>query len=429
MGVKKGTRHIAMPSPKPRTEYIPPSDAPGLHFLNYEDDLQHAVPIEQVIAGQPIENEHGQYFNFEARYPLASTYGNQPLGNLLTVPMETVAAITGDEAWLNLSWQDVLFIDTETTGLEIAAGTVAFLIGVGYLDGDDFVVRQVFMRDFNEETALLHDLHALCQRFGAVASFNGKTFDIPLLENRFILSRLSPDLFDGPHFDLLHPSRRIWHRRLENCKLATLEQEILNLQRTQADVPGYFIPSLYRKYLVDHDARPMAGIFYHNELDIVSMASLATMLGQVFDDADHPQPALDPIDRLSLGLWHQAMGNSARAESALIEALAQSLPPEMRQAGLKNLAWLYKRDSRHDQAESLWQELAAGPDNLPALEELAKYYEWQQKDFGKALTCIDYALQIAAAGPETWQQKETLAAWEHRRARVKRKLNQTEGGV
>lgn len=428
LGVKQGTRHIVIPPPKPQTEYIPPVEAPPLHFLLYQDDLQHAAPIEAVIAGQEIANERGRYFNFEARYPLASAYGRQPLAALLAVPMETVAAITGDDRWLDLLWRDVLFIDTETTGLEIAAGVVAFLIGVGYLDGPDFVVRQVFMRDFDEETALLHDLRALFARFKAVASFNGKTFDLPLLENRFVLARLLTDLFDAPHFDLLHPARRLWHRRLENCKLGTLEKEILGVTRTQADVPGYFIPSLYRKYLVDHDARPMAGIFYHNEMDVVSMAALAAVLGQyfAFAETDEP-PELDPVEWLGLGLWRRQLGHFDPAENALNRALAQSLTPELRQLALKNLAAHLKQNARSAEAESLWQELAATPDSLLALEELAKYYEWQTGDFGRALTCIDYALQTLRAQGESWQKQEALAAWEHRRARVDKKQEKSAG--
>ncbi|MFQ5578453.1 MAG: ribonuclease H-like domain-containing protein, partial [Anaerolineae bacterium] len=413
----------ALPPPKPPpADPAPNSETFPHHFLNYRDDLQHAVPIEAVIAGQVIQNERGQYFNFEARYPLAAPYGHLPLANLPSVPMQTIAAITGDDRWPGLTWRDVLFIDTETTGLEIAAGTVAFLIGVGYLDEADFVVRQVFMRDFNEEQALLQDLRALFRRFKAVASFNGKTFDLPMLENRFVLARLFSPLFDGPHLDLLHPARRMWRRRLENCKLATLEQEILDVSRTQADVPGYFIPSLYRKYLVDHDARPMAGIFYHNEMDIVSMAALTIALSQHLAGADDAHP----VDLLSAGLWQQHLGRPARAEQSLRAALAAPLPPHLRPPALTGLAYLLKRQGRPAEAEPLWRELAAQTEytagNLTALEELAKYYEWQQKDFEAALRHIARALDSLRAWPPGPQKQQPLAAWEHRQARVQKKL-------
>lgn len=427
LGLRKGTRHIDVPPPKPRpTETVPSADLTPLHFMNYQDDLQHAAPIENVVPGQVIKNNHGQYFNVEARYPLQADYGKYPLSHLLDVPMESIALITGDDRWHSLRWQDVLFIDTETTGLEIAAGTVAFLIGVGYIDGADFVVRQVFMRDFDEEMALLHDLQTLCGRYQALASFNGKTFDAPLLENRFVLARLFIDLFDGPHLDLLHPARRLWRRRLENCKLATLETEILGLQRTQADVPGYFIPSLYRKYLVDHDARPMAGIFYHNELDIVSMAALTALINRHLRYPENPDaPPVTPphpLDMISAGLWHIHLGRSDKAEFLLTQALSQTLSPDTHQTALTALAYLLKRSQRLPEAEACWQELAAIPGNLCALEELAKYYEWHVKDFNNALTCIDYALKTLAGQPDTPQTGGIRAAWIHRQSRVQRKL-------
>jgi uncharacterized protein YprB with RNaseH-like and TPR domain len=425
LGLQRGVKHIRLPPPKPRpteppinTETIP------LHFLNYEDDLQHAAPIEAVIPGAVIENAHGQYFSFEARYPLTGLHGQQPLLNLLHVPMSTVVTITKDEAWLDLSWRDVLFIDLETTGLEIAAGTVAFLIGIGYLDRDDFVVRQVFMRDFNEEVALLHDLHEWCERFGAVVSFNGKTFDLPLLENRFVLARLFPDLLDNPHLDLLHPARRLWRRRLENCKLATLEAEVLGVERTQADIPGHFIPSLYRKYLVDHDARLMAGIFYHNEVDIVSLATLTATLSQHLSLLDHPDPVahFHPVDILSVGLWQQHLGDLTAAEDSLKLARSRPLPPDLHAYATTELAYLLKRQTRYAEAEPLWQELALDSNPFLALEELAKYYEWHCKDFEKAMTCISYARQLLNDQPQTWQTKAMQTAWEHRKQRVRQKL-------
>ena len=424
LGVRQGVKHIPTPPPKPLPSDPPVNTEPvPLHFLNYEDDLQHPVPIDGVVPGTVIENSQGKYYCVEARYPLSGRHGELPLEALLEAPMQAVAAITGDDEWLELGWQDVLFIDLETTGLQLAAGTVAFLIGVGYLDGAEFVVRQIFMRDFDEEPALLHDLESLCRRFKAVASFNGKTFDLPLLENRFVLARLLPDLLDAPHFDLLHPARRIWRRRLPNCKLATLEAELLGVERTQADVPGYFIPSLYRKYLVDQDARPMAGIFYHNEVDIVSMAALAPLLIQHFTLLDQADPAahFQPIDMVSVGFWLQDLGQLDTAETILKLALTQSLPDDLTTQAKTRLAYLLKRQTRYSEAESIWQELVLGPNPLPALEALAKYYEWQSKDFDNALKCIDYALVTIEAYLSDWQLADAQAAWEHRKKRVQRK--------
>jgi tetratricopeptide (TPR) repeat protein len=205
--------------------------------------------------------------------------------------------------------------------------------------------------------------------------------------------------------------------------LATLEAEILGVERSQADIPGYFIPSLYRKYLVDQDARAMAGIFYHNELDIVSMASLAAVLGQQIRLLDQPDALeqTDPVDLFSLGLWYQHLGHVEAAEAALKQVLNRSLPDDLQPVARTELAYLLKRQNRLDEAEALWQALVIGPQPLLALEELAKYYEWQRKDFESALTCIDYALQILADQLAAWQVKEARAAWERRQHRVQGK--------
>ncbi|MEG0768084.1 MAG: ribonuclease H-like domain-containing protein, partial [Clostridia bacterium] len=115
-----------------------------------------------------------------------------------------------------------LFLDTETTGLR-GAGTVAFLIGVGFVQDEGFVVRQLLMRDYPEEPALLEELAQLLPRFDRVVTFNGKSFDIPLLRDRFTMARLRARWRELPQLDLMHPSRRVWRLRLQNCRLSNLE--------------------------------------------------------------------------------------------------------------------------------------------------------------------------------------------------------------
>ena len=381
------------------------------------------APVEALLSGQVIQNSHGQYFKLIRPYPLHQTHGHSPLSHFKQISRKTIATITADASWLDLAWEDILFIDTETTGLDTSAGTHAFLIGVGYVDAPNFVVEQYFMRDFDEENALLQDLHGLCQRFTALVSFNGKTFDVPLLENRFTLARAFIDLADWPHFDLLHPSRRMWRRRLDNCKLSTLEAEILGVERTQQDVPGFLIPSLYRHYLQGGDARPLAGIFYHNELDIASMAALVGVLGQYVESAVQVKTALPQIDQFSLGLWLEHLGQTEPAEAILKDFIEQCSVSETRTLALTKLAYLLKRQQRYQEAESYWQELVLGPDKLLALEELAKHYEWRTKDFTKALKCVDYGLKTIAAWREGVEKQAAWAVWTHRQTRVQAKIS------
>lgn len=428
LGLRRGTSHIVIP-PASSTP-IPSQNQPDFlqAFLTDYSPFETAAPIETVLPnGVVVDNNRGQYFQVESRYPRAEVYGRIQLTKLQQVGFDIISTITRDELWHDFTWQDVLFVDLETTGLEIGAGTLAFLIGVGYVDNDDFVVRQFFIRDLDEEAALLQDLADLSDQFRAIVSFNGKTFDLPLLENRFTMSRQFTDWLDAPHFDLLHPSRRIWRRRLENCRLGTLEAELVGVQRTQADVPGYLIPSLYYKYLEDNDARFMAGIFYHNELDIVSMAALTAVLGAHFNLLTDSNPAANfhPIDILSVGLWHQHLGNIDQAEILFNLALDQPLPEPLQVLANTSLAYLLKRQNRYSEAEPLWQGLVLGPEPLMALEELAKYYEWQQKDFESALRCIEFALSQLAQSPASYTGQAQHQAWQHRRNRVQRKQTQT----
>jgi len=126
-------------------------------------------------------------------------------------------------------------LDTETTGLAGGAGTYIFLVGVGYFEGDQFYVRQYFMRDYNEERALLSALNDLLANFKAVVTYNGKTFDLPLMESRYIMSGMKMSLKDPYHFDLLYPARRLWKRRLMSCSLSTVEREILKVSRSRSE--------------------------------------------------------------------------------------------------------------------------------------------------------------------------------------------------
>lgn len=445
LGLKKGVAEIRQPPPKPRPTELPLPDTPvPLQFLAYQFDKHNPAPIEAVIPGAVIENEYGRYFSFEGRYPLAAQHGERTLGQLLDLPLDVVAATSGDERWRGLSWRDVLFIDTETTGLDVAAGTVAFLIGVGYVAGDAFVTRQVFMRDFEEELALLADLARLFERFEALVSFNGKSFDLPLLQDRLTIARLQPglltrsgaDVLASPHFDLLHPARRLWRRRIGACNLAHLETQVLGVRRSQADIPGYWIPTLYRTYLVTGDARPLAGVFYHNEVDVLSMVSLAAeicrhLTWHLGDEAgDDVLASANPLDLLSLGIWYDALGHTPAAERALRASLTQEMEAEAFETAVSQLAGLLKRAGRAGEAVPLWEALAATKRHLSAFEELAKFYEWRAKDLLQAETWTRQALALIEGWVNNWQKQAALADWEHRLARLERKLESrgTGGG-
>src|SRR6059058_5610599 len=216
-----------------------------------------APPAHEVLGGELVETGAGPLLVVRREYPLTHTHGREPLGPAFTAPLELLSTVARAAAPAGDS-RRLLFLDTETTGLAGGTGTYTFLVGVGRLDGDRFVVVQYFMRDFDEEPALLAALVPLLEQAAGVVTFNGSAFDLPLLETRFVLARRRwpPRL---PHLDLLRPARRVFAPRCADCRLTTLEREVLGLER-EDDVPGALIPTLYFDFLRSRRAAPLARV-------------------------------------------------------------------------------------------------------------------------------------------------------------------------
>jgi tetratricopeptide (TPR) repeat protein len=280
-------------------------------------------------------------------------------------------------------------------------------------------VRQFFLRDPGEEGEFLATLDAFLRRFSVLVTFNGKSFDWPLLENRFIGHRQfrRPPLVDPPHIDLLHPARRLWRRRLQSCALSSLESAILQVERTEEDVPGWMIPSLYFAYLRSGDATALRRVFYHNLYDILSLAILAIHLDHVL--ADPMAGAVrDAPDFVCLARQYDLAGDTDRAIACLEAALQHEPGPEDRREALTRLAAIHKRERRWDVALALWDRLLEEGTEaaLFALVERAKYYEHVERDYLEALDEVQRALQLAElAGPSV---QVDIGDLEHRRGRL-----------
>ena len=177
----------------------------------------------------------------------------------------------------------MVFWDTETTGLG-GPGTYVFLVGLGYFEDDAFVVRQHFIRSPDEEPAMLQEIATALPQWPTMTTFNGASFDLPLLRSRLRSHGIAMDLQDVLHCDLLYGARRLWRGQLPNCRLQTLERHILDLAR-QDDVPSSQVPGLYRDYLEHGDLGSLDGVFYHNVLDIISLAGLMTAMHEHVQEA------------------------------------------------------------------------------------------------------------------------------------------------
>lgn len=371
------------------------------------------------------ETEFGGCVVRDKVYPLSFSQGDELLGALLAHLPKTAVPYLRDPRLESTSFTDALFIDTETTGLA-GAGTIAFMVGVAFFDvqklangtsGYVFVVRQYFLRDHGDELAMLRLLEQLAASKRFLVSFNGRSFDIPLLNNRYLMNRQPTPFGDMPHFDLLQPARRLWRERLGSCALGELEKTLLGVRRTHEDVPGYLIPNMYHDYVRTGDPDEMVRVFYHNHEDMLSMVTLATKLMRLLETGEG-----HPTDLLSLGKWQADLGLMAQAEATLQQAAAGDLPLMLYQTALSRLALLYKKNGRRAEAVPIWQQLAATSyDDVSAHVELAKFYEWHEIDLSQAIIWTEQGVALVQRWRVRSHAQLVEAELVHRLARLQRK--------
>jgi uncharacterized protein YprB with RNaseH-like and TPR domain len=381
------------------------------------------VPLEELVGGMCVPNELGEFFQVETSVHLELRHGDVPLSRVRTIAPETVGLLTAEPALDSFDLQGSVFLDTETTGLAGGAGTAAFLIGLGWFDGERFCVRQYFMRDYHEEPALLHALAAELGRFDRLVTFNGKMFDVPLLDTRFRLNRGSFPLADAPHLDLLHPARRLWKARLESCRLQSLEAELLGLRRS-GDIPGEEIPQVYFDWVRRRDARMLARVFEHNRQDIVSLAALAVFACRWLEEGR----AEDPRDVYSLARVLERARLYERSEAEYRRALAVGAG-SLRGKALLRLAWRAKRAGEHARAALLWAQ-AGEAGEAEGWRELAMHHEHRTRDLDAALAAVERGIALVDPGRDREVRAWHLAqGFERRRARLqRRKVSRSPAG-
>src|SRR5580704_8074684 len=282
-----------------------------------------------------------------------------------------------------------LFLDTETTGLAGGTGTYAFLIGLAWWDAGALQVEQLFMRDFTEEYSLLHELAARIAERPVLVTFNGKTFDWPLLDSRFTMTRTIPTPRLAAHLDLLHPARALWKLRLGSVRLVELERHVLDAPRLgwhrEDDIASSLIPQYYFDYLRGGSADPLIGVLRHNQMDLRGLAALFGKINTLLTSQKAERNGVDSLDLFGLSRFFERRGDSDRAHVACSQALDLGLPAEFRPRAHRDLALLAKRRGDHAAASELWLELVADPqDGVLACEQLAIHYERRAKDLVRA---------------------------------------------
>lgn len=372
--------------------------------------------LKEFVSGEEIENDSGKFFLVSEVVRGSSRHGYRNISETFGFDMTAAAMLANNPFISELTCSDALFLDTETTGLAGGTGTMAFLIGLGWFEEGHFSIRQILARDFGEEKAALTYLAEIAGRKKFLVTFNGKAFDINLLSTRFIMNRLASDLGNLPHLDLLHPSRRILGHRLENSRLATLEEQILGVQR-EGDIPGWEIPQRYFDWLKRRDGRLLAAIFEHNRLDVISMANLTAHLTEIINAQVLAQDA-HADDYLAAARLLLNRRNLEGTEK-ILNVFQEQGCPEFSSLSKKKLAQLYKRTGRLNDAVQIWQEMASClPVEFSAISEMAKWLEHHAHDYSRARLLIEKALSQDNTFSE--EERESLL---HRLKRLNAKLD------
>jgi uncharacterized protein len=338
----------------------------------YEIDKVVIGTFRPTIAGETFVAT--QTFGAEYRHGRASIWPG--------AQFNTLASWAREPRFLELPLESYAFLDTETSGLAGGTGTYAFLVGAGRFRDGEFQLEQFFMRDPAEEVNMLQALAEFLAPMQALVTFNGKAFDAPLLLTRYSLHSIPCPFADFAHLDLLPLAHRLWRNRLPSRALKYLEENILAAPRTSEEVPGYEIPYLYFDYLHTGDARPLKGVFYHNAMDVVTMAAL---LSHVTATLENPfgEMVEHGLDVVSLGKLFEDLGEWDMAARLFERGLEMELPEADFWLAVQRLSHLQKRRGDMETAIALW-ERAASQGHVYAYVELAKYHEHQRRDYPQA---------------------------------------------
>jgi uncharacterized protein YprB with RNaseH-like and TPR domain len=368
---RKYAKPRARPNQPPATSNQPPEDYPW----------------------QEVETAHGRHFETEKLYERHRRHGSIGITDLEDLPNNLLHPISNGEI-PNVPVSKWCFLDTETTGLAGGSGTYAFLIGVGRIAKDGFRVRQFFMRDFAEEASQLSALQEHLKQFEVLITYNGRTFDQPLLETRFRMVRQRPPFSSLPHLDLLFGARRLWKLRFDSCRLVDLETQILGLER-QGDLPGELIPYFYFEYLRTQEIFRLVPIFHHNATDILTLACLTAIVPWAFHPPGEAQ-FTHGAEMVGLARWWRQAGNPENALALFRQAVDRGLPDDLMFRTLWDTALIEKKLGREHAALPVFTELAGtrNPWRAAALEQLAKYFEHRERNYAMALEMTLNALDL-----------------------------------
>ncbi len=336
------------------------------------------------------ENDYGLCFINRLKQPLSQEHGIVDMNRQL-MPSRLFDSIMGMDI---LRKEDTLAFDTETSGLSNGSGSFIFMLGLGYFEGDSYIVDQLILPDLGDEPAFLRQTELIFSRFPLLISYNGKGFDIPMLQARLHF-HLFPDFTkEIAHIDLLNLTRRYWKPSLGSVRLANIEQYVLKLQRGDEEVPGYLAPELYRDFLRDGDAEHISGVAYHNQIDVVSLSAFLLHLNDLAVRGEN-----DPAFLVENGMCESALfrHNLSIFSGKVISGLDSFSKKEKR-----SIASGFMKSGEPEKALPIFEELAHAGDQDSAMK-LMKFY-LKTKDREKFEQCRALVIRLI-------EQDETIGKW------------------
>lgn len=363
-----------------------------------------------ILGGHWFESDDGPGYLIESRYEAGHAHGLIPLHRALTVDTGVLAGQVRDPRLAECPPSSLLFVDTETTGLG-GAGAMVFLAGVARFEGSDLVLRQYLLPAPEYEGGLLGGLHGQVEAAAALVSYNGKSFDVPLLESRYILARRTPTLRCLPHLDLLHPNRRLFRGDVESHRLTVIERELLGFER-EADCPSSEVPLRYFRFQRSGDPTYILPVLRHNAWDVLSLVALAAHLGAICAGDEQPLQAARAAEYA---------GDLERALHFYQAAYVMTSGRAQRLETCEHAARTAARLGRHAEAARWWRILLAEPRSRRIIPfvELAKLLEHNLSSPAEALALVDRAIDLVRCGLLPQGPGEcALSALEKRQARL-----------
>jgi uncharacterized protein len=371
--------------------------------------------LGQVLGATTKTNQFGEYLSVRCWCAQPARY-SPDLRALKLLMRETPEVVANPEQWL--------FLDTETTGLAGGSGTYAFLVGVAWWEGGGLEIEQFFLRECSEERALLLALRERIAEHPVLVTFNGKSFDWPLLETRYRMSRKISLPTPQAHIDFLHPARNLWRLRLGSVRLSELERYVLGWDRG-ADLLSGLIPQIYFNYLRGGPPERLVPVLNHNQMDLRGLAALSSWILSLLSDAEHL--VQDGLELFGVSRICERRGEHTRARNLYEKSIASLLPTEMDRAARRSLARLAKRQGDFELACELWKDAVGNSRHgYNAYEQLAIYYEHKARDpeqarqiVRQALDELRRAIQVGDIAPGPY--RELKARFDRRLERLERK--------